>query len=158
MLAQQREDIARGERSGAWGAPLTMARRSRAETDSTGARMNASGINHGMRSYYGAQELNGLSSGGDYHAARNENGPPETVDWATPGLKVTRLRLLSDPGFPLWDVSYCHGVLDGKPVDVALPFDQLPKRGWKRFLVEQAIRHNVFAKRLGILDAVSTLQ
>lgn len=81
-----------------------------------------------------------------------------SVDWTTPGLKVTRFRILSDPGHPVWDVSYCHGVMpDGEPVDVCLPFSQLPKRGWRRFVVGQAIKEGIHAKRLGILDNVSSL-
>ena len=55
-------------------------------------------------------------------------------------------------------MSYCHGFVGDEPVSVALPFDQLPKRGWARAVVEHAKRDGVHAKRLGILDAVSTLQ
>ena len=102
----------------------------------------------------GAHEANGLVNGPAYHTAR---AGAETVDWTTPGLKVTRLRLVSDPGFPFWDVSYCHGVLNGKDVDVQLPFGQLPKRGLSRAIVEAAKADGVYARGLGILDAVSTL-
>src|SRR5262245_38576752 len=36
----------------------------------------------------------------------------ETVELGDPRLsRVTRLRLVTDPGFPLWDVSYCYGRL-----------------------------------------------
>jgi hypothetical protein len=105
------------------------------------------------RNVYGAIETNGLEDGIAYHhQPRNR-----TVDWAEPGLKVTRLRLLSDPGLPFWDVSYCHGEINGEQVRVALPFSQLPKRGMRKAIVEQAIRDGVFAKGLGILDNVSTL-
>lgn len=114
-------------------------------------------IIHGTRSYYGAKESNGLVNGKEYHATRNEQGEIKEVCWTTPGLRVTRLRLLSDPGFPLWDVSYCHGMLDGKHVDVRLPFDQLPKRGMKVALVKAAQKAGVFAKGIGILDNISTL-
>jgi hypothetical protein len=99
-------------------------------------------------------ETNGLVSGADYHRSR---GNPRTVSWKTKGLRVTRFRILSDPGFPMWDVSYCHGMIGDEHVDVSLPFFQLPKRGWKRFIVEQAKRDGVYAKGLGILDNVSSL-
>lgn len=101
-------------------------------------------------------ESNGLVDGIGYHDAFNANYAGR-VEWGTPGLKVTRLRLLSDPGFPFWDVSYCHGTLDGKNVRVELPFSQLPKRGFRRAIVQAAIKDGVHAKSIGVLDAISTL-
>lgn len=106
------------------------------------------------RDIYGTKESNGLVNGPAYHEAR---AAAVTVDWTTPGLKVTRLRLLSDPGHPVWDVSYCHGELDGQPVDVQLPFSDLPKRGVAAAIIKHAKRDKVFAKGLGILDNISTL-
>lgn len=79
------------------------------------------------------------------------------VPWATPGLKVTRLRLLSDPGLDFWDVSYCHGEYNGKPCTVSLPFSQVPKRNVKAFIIQEAKRDGVYAKGLGILDCISKL-
>lgn len=99
-------------------------------------------------------ESAGLVNGVAYHKARSG---AETVDWSTPGLRVTRFRLLSDPGLPWWDVSYCHGRLNGKDVDVELPFSQLPKRGWRAEVVRLAKKEGIYAKGLGILDNVSTL-
>lgn len=113
--------------------------------------MNHTTIAH--RNVYGTIESNGLVDGPAYHAQ-------ERADclWTEPGLKITRLRLVSDPGFPLWDVSYCHGVLrDGTLVAVGLPFSQLPKRERARFIVQAAMRDGVYAKGLGILDNISTL-
>ena len=75
-------------------------------------------------------EFNGLVNGIAYHDARHEQTDGiDKVYWTEPGLEITRLRLLSDPGFPAWDVSYCHGILNGRHVDVQLPFYQLPKYG-----------------------------
>jgi len=81
------------------------------------------------------------------HHDHYRNAP--TVEWTEPGLVLTRLRLLSDPGFPVWDVSYCHGEIDGEPVVVQLPFDQIPKgkRFW-RFLIAHGKRDGVYVKRL----------
>lgn len=101
-------------------------------------------------------EVNGLVDGQAYHAERNKK-EVQKVCWTTKGLKVTRLRMLSDPGFPVWDISYCHGILDGEHVDVELPFYQLSKRGWKGEIIQYAKQDGVFAKGLGILDNVSTL-
>lgn len=81
------------------------------------------------------------------------------LDWGDRRLaRITRLRLLSDPGHPFWGVSYVHGEdVDGNPRRVRVPFDRLPKRGMRRAIVEEAKRDGVFAKGLGIFDAISTL-
>jgi hypothetical protein len=104
-------------------------------------------------------EVNGLVNGISYHGERHgQEGGIETVDWTEPGLEITRLRLLSDPGFPVWDVSYCHGVLNGRHVDVRLPFSQLPKfgkGGYKAALFNEAKATGKFIK--GLFSAVSTL-
>ena len=76
----------------------------------------------------------------------------KSVYWDTPNLKIIRFRLLSDPGHPDWDISYCYGKVNNEVVRVYLPFDSLPKKGWKTKIVHYAIKDNVFAKRLGILD------
>lgn len=76
----------------------------------------------------------------------------ETVYW-TEVKQITRLRLLSDRGFPMWDVSYCKGITkDGDECYVTLPFHQLPKRGMKAEIVRLAKQDGVFAKDIGILD------
>lgn len=115
------------------------------------------------RTRYGAVETNGLEAGEQsaWLDAIAEGGN-QTVYWADPKLaKVTRLRLLSDPGFPFWDVSYCYGELkDGSAVRVSLPFHQLPKGKGKvnAALIDWAKRDGVYAKRLGLFDGViSTL-
>ena len=104
-------------------------------------------------------ETNGLNQDGrnsdDYHSSVTYQ-IKRAVPWTMNGLKVTRLRLVSNKGFPFWDVSYCHGFIGDEPVRVALPFGQLPKQGTWHAIVEAAKRDNVFAKGLGILDCVST--
>jgi hypothetical protein len=106
------------------------------------------------REMYGARESNGLVNGNEYHAQFHG---ARTVDWSTPGLRVTRLRLLSDPGYPAWDVSYCHGEIGDEKVHVELPFSQLPKRRYLAAIVTHAKRDGVNAKRMGVFDAISTL-
>ena len=106
------------------------------------------------RNIYGAKETNGLIDGKAYHADFNT---AREVDWTEKGLKITRLRLVSDPGFPVWDVSYCHGFIGKEPVVVQLPFSQIPKRNKMKFIIEHAIKDKVYAKGIGILDCVSTL-
>ena len=100
-------------------------------------------------------ESNGLVDGQAYHRERDVVA---TVTWDVKGLYITRLRLLSDRGYDVWDVSYCHGTLGGRDVNVELPFSQLPKRGWKAAIVKLAQREGIYAKGLGILYNVSTLE
>ena len=107
---------------------------------------------------YGVEQTNPLSY--EFRQEMEAAGKMEYVDWTDPDLlRVERFRLLTDPGFPAWDVSYCVGRMrDGSLVNVYLPFSQLPKRGgWKRALVDEAIAAGVNAKRLGFFDAASTL-
>lgn len=99
-------------------------------------------------------EVGGLANALGYHEERRQNFGG-TVDWDEPGLYITRLRLLSDPGYPFWDVSYCHGILDGKHVDVRLPFSELPKAGMRKALYEEARKSGKFIK--GLFDNISTL-
>lgn len=105
---------------------------------------------------YGVVETNNISTMRD---ADDYRGPITSVPWTDPRLKsITRLRLLSDPGFPFWDVSYCYGRLnDGSPVRIYLPFHQLPKIGYRGAIVKYAQAGNIYAKGLGILDCISCL-
>lgn len=107
------------------------------------------------RTRYGAVETNGLPEGGQQKLLDQlrEDGS-QTVYWSDPRLaRITRLRLLTDPGFPLLDVSYTYGELkDGTMCRVDLPFHQLPKRTWKSAIIEAAKADGVYAKALGIFD------
>ena len=101
-------------------------------------------------------ETNPLRDPSSYH----KEEITESVEWTAPRLdRIVRLRLLSDPGFPLWDVSYCHGILkDGSKVSVQLPFAQLQKRGSvSKQIIAYAKKDGVYAKGLGVLSAVSSL-
>ena len=84
----------------------------------------------------------------------------ETVDWTDPDLaRITRLRLISDPGLPFWDVSYCHGVLkNGDQCRVQLPFHQLPKDRRNAMILAHAKDDGVYANGLGVFDAINTHQ
>jgi len=78
--------------------------------------------------------------------------------------RITRLRLISDPGFPYWDVSYCYGELsDGTPVRVEIGGSQFRRgRGAPSLtsqLVALAKSQGVYAKGIGLIDpgVISTL-
>ena len=100
---------------------------------------------------YGTQEVNALTDAQRVAQATAKR----SVDWTEPGLYITRLRLLSDPGFPLWDVSYCYGTIGNETVEVRLPFSQLPKRNMKAALYKEAKATGKFIK--GLFDNISTL-
>lgn len=109
------------------------------------------------RNLYGAVEVNGLAPGEQQRLLDELDGE---ADWTEKGLKIVRLRLLTDPGFPFYDVSYCYGrTAAGALVRVRLPFYQLRKATWKSEIVKHAQRDRVYAKGLGIFDdgVVSTL-
>ena len=68
-------------------------------------------------------------------------------------VRITRLRLVTDPGFPFFDVSYCYGQLrDGSHVRVHLPWHQFSRRYLKRDLVTMCKEAGVYGKKLGILN------
>ena len=78
----------------------------------------------------------------------------DTVQLEDPRLaRINRLRLLSDPGFPFWDVSYCYGTLkDGSRVRVSLPRHQFSKRALKKDLLDMCKEAGVYGKGLGLFD------
>jgi hypothetical protein len=106
--------------------------------------------------HYGVNETNPVTLG--YH----DEEVVGFVDWADKRLaKIERLRLVSDPGFPFWDVSYCYGRLKtGGKVSVQVPFSgpaMLPKRALQKTILFWAKKEGVYAKGLGIFNAISTL-
>jgi len=101
-------------------------------------------------SYFGEQ------IGPEYHRAYHD---VETIEWNDGRLaKFTRVRMLTDPGFPYWDFSYCYGELkDGTKVEVTLPFHQLGRRKWKSEAIEYAKRDGIYLKGLGFFNAIAGL-
>ena len=97
-------------------------------------------------------EVNGLANPKEYHASYTG---ARHVDWTTEGLEIVRLRLLSDPGYPFWDVSYCDGLIGSEKVKVVLPFSELPKKNMKSALYAEAKKTGVFIK--GLFSSISTL-
>lgn len=78
----------------------------------------------------------------------------EVVDLTDSDLaRITRLRLVTDTGFPFFDLSYCYGELkDGTAVRVRLPWHQFSRRYLNRDLVTMCKEVGVYAKGLGLLD------
>lgn len=123
---------------------------------------------------YGVRESNPLWMTGISHdevrhdlgvfnlAGKDENGKFYVT-------KIERLRLLTDRGFPWWDISYCYGRLaTGQLVNVNIGVYQIKKAGRgsvsKAHLIEIAKFNGRYAKAIGLLaedggygDALSTL-
>jgi hypothetical protein len=101
---------------------------------------------------YGVYESNGLTEAGE--AFRKEiDYSRRTWLWDKDLARIERLRLISDIGFPVWDVSYCWGVLkDGTKVRVQLPVFQFSKRNLRRDIVKMCQDAGVYAKGLGLLE------
>ena len=67
--------------------------------------------------------------------------------------RVVRLRLLTEPGYPYYDVSYCYVQMkDGRYARLGGHIPTLSKRFLKRDLIEWAREAKVYAKGLGLLD------
>jgi len=78
----------------------------------------------------------------------------KTVHWTDPRLdKITflDLQLILDA----WQVTQCEGKLkNGEQVFVSLPFSKLPRYGLRRAIIKHAQDDGVYAKGLGIFDAI----
>lgn len=103
-----------------------------------------------VRDAYGNEESNPITD--EVKAIRE--AIEQTVELSDARLvKITRLRLVTDPGFPMYDLSYCYGELrSGEPVRVNLPEWQFSKRTLKRDLIEMCRAAGVYGKGMGILD------
>ena len=79
----------------------------------------------------------------------------EMVRWTDPRLdKITLLdlQLILDA----WQVTQCVGRLKtGERVMVSVPFISLPRYGLRRAIIKYAKKDKVYAKGLGIFDAIN---
>ncbi len=107
---------------------------------------------------YGVNETNNIALADYDH--RSVDYAEGDVSLSDPRLvRIDRLRLLTDPGYPYFDVSYCYGTLqDGRHVRVDIGANQLPRKGLSRALVDLAKEAGVHAKRMGLLDNLSILR
>lgn len=100
---------------------------------------------------YGVQETNPLWMS----EATHENVDyDEHVTLGDPRLeRIVRLRLLTEPGYPYFDVSYVYGQLrDGRYVRIADAPMHLRRKAPKADLIAWAREERVNAKALGLLD------
>jgi hypothetical protein len=116
-------------------------------------------LNTELRKNYGAIEISPITP--EIESIRDEAHRNGSVPWTDKGLaKIVRLRLISDPGYPFWDLSYCYGRMkDGRYVLVSVPFYQIPKNQVVSTILAEARRDGVYAKGLGLFnfDVISKL-
>lgn len=110
---------------------------------------------------YGVQESNPVWMGEYDHTDINYDVYCHLSD---PDLvKVDRIRLLTEGGYPYYDISYVWGTLkDGTHVRVSVDEQHLPRvrpgKSLNSILVDWASKYGRHAKRLGMFDAVSLLR
>lgn len=98
---------------------------------------------------YGVDETNPLWASEATHNDITE----WNVSLGDPRVKrIVRLRLLTEPGYPYFDISYCYAQLqDGSYVRLQSPMN-LRRKAIKADLIAWAREEGVNAKRLGLLD------
>lgn len=120
-------------------------------TSNTGSRETS----RRLAADYGVRESNPLWTSEATH--ENVDYSEGDVPLSDPRLvRIVRLRLLTEAGYPGYDVSYCYGQLsDGRFVRVDLGASFLSRRTIKADLIGLAKEAGRFAKGLGLLDDVN---
>lgn len=95
---------------------------------------------------YGVQESNPLTSG-DYHEIERDIVYFDELK-KSDKIVLNRLRLVTDAGFPRYDVSYIYVTVNGKKSELCDFPSQLPKRGYKKYLVDVCKEQGIFIKDL----------
>lgn len=98
---------------------------------------------------YGVDETNPIWASEVTHETIEEH-----VHLGDPRLeRITRLRLLTEPGYPYFDISYVYGVLkDGRHCRIEGAPMHLGRKTIKRDLIAWAKEEGAYAKGLGLLD------
>lgn len=74
-------------------------------------------------------------------------------------IELERLRLLTDPDFSHYDISYIHIIYNGQKAELLnFPMTQIPKIGWKETLIDICKEHNIFIKHFVHPERVSILR
>lgn len=107
---------------------------------------------------YGVRETNPLSDAGHDWDNFDHDRDYTLSELQAAGGTVSRLRLLTEGGYPYMDISYCHATLpNGRNVRVNLADAPDIRKGkgsqpFKADLIEWAKRQNVYGKKIGLLD------
>lgn len=106
---------------------------------------------------YGVRETNPLGPEG-HDWSRFADGAMTLAQLQAAGGRVSRLRMLTEPGTPFLDVSYVHGVLpNGQQVHINLQDSPHLRKGrgsepYMSDMIGWAKREGVYGKAIGMLD------
>lgn len=112
-------------------------------------------LNEEMYKKYGVIEYNSITPG--YHEIERENGSWYELK-KSDRIIAERIRLITDPGFPWFDISYFHLWVNGTPTEFRdFPVIQLPKKGYKKVLIEECQKQGIFVKDIASDFVISRL-
>jgi hypothetical protein len=102
-------------------------------------------INAELLRNYGTIEINPLPSK-NYHDLDRK-----TISWysltKSDKITATRLRLLTSPNYPWFDVSYFHLTVNGEHVEIRdIPIDKLGRKTYKSELIQACKDQGIFVK------------
>lgn len=103
-------------------------------------------INEELLKNYGTLEVNPVPEG--YHEQERD-----WMDWKDlkPGdhIELERMRLVTDPGYPFYDVSYVDMIVNGQKYHIEnFPLSRLSRREYKKELYKLAKDKGIFIKDL----------
>jgi len=106
---------------------------------------------------YGVRETNPLGPEG-HNFDNFERDAMTLAELQARGGRVSRLRFLTEPGYPYVDISYVHGVLpNGRNVHINVTDSPRLRKGrgsepFMADMIEWAKGEGVFGKKIGMLD------
>ena len=100
------------------------------------------GLNTRLYQETGVYETNGLKDSNYHNIERIDIAIEEITK--SDKVSLERLRMVTDVGFPFYDISYIHITYNGKPANLIMNQMQLNKRTWKSDLIQICKNHKVF--------------
>lgn len=93
-----------------------------------------------------ATETSSIEDFGELRAAEYRSAPLAPLSDKERVRHLVRVRLLTSPGCPVWDISYVWATGREGPVRVVMPDWQLPREGMMRALVKMFESQKRYAK------------
>jgi len=112
-------------------------------------------LNEELKREYGVIEYNKIPKG--YHDIERDFICWDEIE-KTDKVKAERIRFVTDRGFPMLDLSYCHLFINGKRYNVTgCPFTQISKKNWKSDLIRILKEEGIYIKDLFNPEIISIL-
>lgn len=110
---------------------------------------------HAYNAEHGVLETNPVTP--DYHEIERETFYFEELT-KQDEIVLERLRIVTDGYVPHYEVSYCHAIINGVKAEIMnFPY-QIPKRGAKKFLVQECKEQGIFIKDICSMEKWSILR